>query len=93
MCLACGDEVESRARHDYQSCSCGQIAVDGGLDCVRLAGDALETGAWIALHTFKEVPARPRPDWFAGTDEAWDTERSEQLPDPSESAAKIREAS
>jgi hypothetical protein len=29
-CLACGDEIESKHRHDYVTCSCGAISVDGG---------------------------------------------------------------
>lgn len=29
-CLLCGDEIESRHRHDIQSCSCGNLTVDGG---------------------------------------------------------------
>ena len=29
-CLKCGDEVESKHVHDFQWCSCKNIAVDGG---------------------------------------------------------------
>lgn len=29
-CLACGDTIRSRNRHDFVWCSCGNIAVDGG---------------------------------------------------------------
>jgi hypothetical protein len=29
-CLLCGDEIESKHRHDLQSCSCGNLSVDGG---------------------------------------------------------------
>lgn len=29
-CLACGDEIESRHRHDFRWCSCLSLAVDGG---------------------------------------------------------------
>lgn len=38
-CLACGDEVVSRNRHDYTSCSCGAIFVDGGNEYIRSGGD------------------------------------------------------
>ena len=31
-CGICGDKIFSRARHDYRSCSCKSIAVDGGFD-------------------------------------------------------------
>lgn len=29
-CLMCGDIVFSRARHDFRSCYCGNLSVDGG---------------------------------------------------------------
>lgn len=31
-CRKCGDIIESTYRHDYVSCKCGEISVDGGLD-------------------------------------------------------------
>lgn len=34
-CLDCGDVIESTHRHDFVSCSCGAIAVDGGPDYHR----------------------------------------------------------
>jgi hypothetical protein len=30
QCLICNTIVESNHRHDYQTCECGNIAVDGG---------------------------------------------------------------
>ena len=44
-CPNCRTLVFSRARHDYRSCPCGEIAVDGGFDYSRL--------------TFKETPPIP----------------------------------
>lgn len=38
-CRKCGDEIESKSRHDYRVCSCGSIAVDGGLNYIRRAGE------------------------------------------------------
>lgn len=29
-CPNCGQEIYSRAQHDYKSCECGDISVDGG---------------------------------------------------------------
>lgn len=29
-CNHCGDIIESKHVHDYKSCSCGTVAVDGG---------------------------------------------------------------
>lgn len=31
-CKLCGDIIESFHRHDYVTCKCGEIAVDGGTD-------------------------------------------------------------
>ena len=40
ICLDCGDEVESRSGHDFRSCKCGNLFVDGGLNyCRRGAKD------------------------------------------------------
>lgn len=29
-CLKCNEEIESKHRHDFKSCSCGNLSVDGG---------------------------------------------------------------
>jgi len=34
-CLECGVTVESEHRHDFKSCDCGAIFVDGGKDYLR----------------------------------------------------------
>lgn len=34
-CLECNTEIESRHRHDFVSCPCGAIAVDGGKDYLK----------------------------------------------------------
>lgn len=34
-CLSCGDVIESKTVHDYKECSCGKVAVDGGLEYAR----------------------------------------------------------
>lgn len=34
-CLRCDDEIESKHRHDFVSCSCGNVFVDGGLSYLR----------------------------------------------------------
>jgi len=41
-CLKCGDIIESTHRHDFVSCKCGAIFVDGGLDYLRRGGKFLE---------------------------------------------------
>jgi len=34
-CLTCGGEPVSRHRHDFATCECGAVAVDGGHDYLR----------------------------------------------------------
>ena len=34
-CLFCGDVIESRSVHDFVTCSCGNLSVDGGLDYIK----------------------------------------------------------
>ena len=34
-CNHCGDVIESTHRHDFVRCTCGKVAVDGGLDYAR----------------------------------------------------------
>jgi hypothetical protein len=38
-CLKCEDIIVSAHRHDFNSCSCGKISVDGGMDYLRRSGD------------------------------------------------------
>lgn len=34
-CLACGDHIESKHRHQMTTCACGNIFVDGGTEYLR----------------------------------------------------------
>lgn len=34
-CNACGNIITSESVHDFKFCSCGQVAVDGGLEYAR----------------------------------------------------------
>jgi hypothetical protein len=38
-CKKCGDVIESKYRHDFVSCKCNAIFVDGGNDYWRYGGD------------------------------------------------------
>lgn len=35
MCRKCGEIIESKYRHDFQTCKCGACSVDGGHDYLR----------------------------------------------------------
>lgn len=39
MCRVCGSTVESKHRHDFVSCKCGSIAVDGGKAYLKRVGN------------------------------------------------------
>ena len=39
QCKKCNDIVESKFRHDFRQCKCGNIFVDGGLDYRRCGWD------------------------------------------------------
>lgn len=44
-CTLCGDAIESKSRHDFVVCKCGNLFVDGGLDYIRRGVDeALKNG-------------------------------------------------
>lgn len=34
-CLICNDMIESKHTHDFVTCSCGNLSVDGGHDYLR----------------------------------------------------------
>jgi hypothetical protein len=34
-CLKCGDTIMSTSRHDFVTCSCGNLSVDGGHDYLK----------------------------------------------------------
>ena len=38
QCTQCNTIIESKYRHDFQSCQCGAIFVDGGKEYLRRGG-------------------------------------------------------
>jgi hypothetical protein len=39
VCLSCGDKIVSKHRHDFVTCTCGAVSVDGGQSYLRRVGD------------------------------------------------------
>lgn len=39
ICMNCDDLIESKHVHDFKSCKCGKICVDGGHEYLRRVGD------------------------------------------------------
>jgi hypothetical protein len=35
QCSTCEDIIESKHRHDYVTCRCGRVSVDGGADYLK----------------------------------------------------------
>jgi tRNA(Ile2) C34 agmatinyltransferase TiaS len=38
-CKKCGETIESKSRHDFVTCKCGAISVDGGREYLRRVGN------------------------------------------------------
>ena len=51
-CKLCGDIIESKSRHDWVECNCGEIFVDGGLDYFRAGAKNFEN--FISLSEMRE---------------------------------------
>ncbi|PEE39133.1 DUF7695 domain-containing protein [Bacillus pseudomycoides] len=51
QCRKCGDVIESKFTRDFKYCSCGSVAVDGGLEYARITG---EPESVIELHEYTD---------------------------------------
>tara|TARA_R110000822_G_scaffold5031_13_gene21882 strand:+ start:7154 stop:7561 length:408 start_codon:yes stop_codon:yes gene_type:complete len=45
-CLSCGDLIVSKHRHDFVTCTCGAISVDGGQEYLRRVGGFDTAGSY-----------------------------------------------
>ena len=45
-CKKCNEVIESIHRHDYRTCQCGAVSVDGGNDYLKRCGNL---GDWEEL--------------------------------------------
>jgi len=57
-CKNCGDIIESKHRHDFVTCSCGNVHVDGGLAYLRVGwpGDGKDPSDYFEdLCEYEEV--------------------------------------
>lgn len=51
-CKKCGDIIESKSVHDFRSCKCGSVAVDGGHNYLRRVGNLEE---WEDLSEYEVI--------------------------------------
>ncbi len=52
QCLLCKDIIESKYRHDFVTCSCGNLSVDGGKDYIKRSVE--NTNGWVDLSTTED---------------------------------------
>lgn len=64
VCNKCHNFVFSRSRHDFRSCPCGSVSVDGGFDYLKVSGDDYETKSMRVPATREQLVV----DYNAGTD-------------------------
>jgi len=69
-CPCCGDIIESARTHDYKSCGCGAIAVDGGTEYLRRS---LNTKILGVLEIIDRSQKRPQflDEWEARLNRKW----------------------
>ena len=60
-CLSCGDVIRSQYTHDFNTCSCGNLSVDGGLS-YRKRNFRDGMNSWEELSEFHEETYAP--DWL-----------------------------
>ena len=52
QCKHCGDIIESTHRHDFKTCRCGRVSVDGGHDYLRRS--SVKKDDYIELSVFSK---------------------------------------
>lgn len=72
-CLGCGDFIVSKHRHDFVTCTCGSISVDGGQAYLRRVG-SLTPGSCVD-HSW-ELPDELYRQCADAVEEAIETNRN-----------------
>ena len=70
-CMGCGDFIVSKHRHDFVTCTCGAISVDGGQAYLRRVGDFTN-----AVDHSWELPDELYRQCADAVEEAMDTNRN-----------------
>ena len=61
-CKLCGDVIVSKYRHDFQTCTCGEIFVDGGNDYFRGGAKNWENFIDMSDETLEELCSKITPE-------------------------------
>lgn len=51
QCSSCNDIIVSRHRHDYVTCKCGKLSLDGGTDYRRIIYNTLDSYSDKSIYT------------------------------------------
>jgi hypothetical protein len=63
QCNECGDVIFSRARHDFNSCSCGKSHIDGGFDYTKVSWGTANPPAHVKLTLLGATKQDLYNDW------------------------------
>lgn len=71
-CLECNTEIESKHRHDYVTCACSKVHVDGGTDYIKrgVAADAKWEDTSIARNAEEVLAEAIKAEKFASVPKA-----------------------
>lgn len=70
-CHNCDDLIASINQHDYRTCKCGAIAVDGGTSYLRRMGNVVEESIVLKNDVSKEVALQYIAMLFALDGKSW----------------------
>lgn len=62
-CNSCVDIIESKHRHDFVSCKCGNVFVDGGLEYLRRGWAGGDLHGIKGFTELSEYAVVPEPIW------------------------------
>jgi|ERR1051325_2374008 hypothetical protein len=60
-CCACGDVIYSVNRHDFRSCSCGNVSIDGGRDYTRTLFSSKAPFEMAVVDLLTDAISDPKP--------------------------------
>ena len=54
-CKHCGEVIESKSVHDFQTCRCGRVSVDGGLEYLKRCFTSNPNSDYVELCVVQEI--------------------------------------
>lgn len=59
-CNICGEEIESKHRHDFVTCKCGSCSVDGGHNYLRRSFKSPDCFTELSVTVPEDNPQMPK---------------------------------